>query len=77
MISVERLAHLVLNVRDVDASKAFYMTMLGLIHMAWRLPDLDSFRAVHGELKGAGIAIESTMPNQNDPFDLATGELVV
>ena len=153
MISVERLAHGVLNVRDVGASKAFYMTMPGLkvanenpargmvflsngsdhhqlalferatgpapdatqpglIHMAWRLPDLDSLRAAHGELKDAGIAIESTvrhamthsvyardpdghlvelycdrwdngfeifstMPNQNDPFDLETGELVV
>ena len=30
MIQVERLAHVVLNVRDVRASKAFYMKVLGL-----------------------------------------------
>jgi catechol-2,3-dioxygenase len=151
MIAVERLAHVVLNVRDVRAAKAFYMTVLGLkvaneniargmvflstgtdhhqlalferasgpapdatqpglIHMAWRLADLDALRAAHRELKAAGITIESTirhamthslyvrdpdghlvelycdrwdngfeifatMPNQNDPIDLETGEL--
>lgn len=153
MVSVERLAHVVLNVRDVRASKAFYMTVLGLkvaneniergmvflstgadhhqlalferatgappdatqpglIHVAWRLPDFNALRAAHRELKVAGIAIESTirhamthslyvrdpdghlvelycdrwdngfdifakMPNQNDPIDLETGELIV
>lgn len=102
MIQVERLAHVVLNVRDVRASKAFYMTVLGLkianenlargmvflsngtdhhqlalferatapapsaaqpglIHMAWRLADLDALKAAHRELKDAGIAIESTI----------------
>jgi catechol 2,3-dioxygenase len=102
MIRVERLAHVVLNVRDVRASKAFYMTVLGLkvanenlergmvflsngtdhhqlalferatgappgpeqpglIHMAWRLPDLDALRAAHRELRAAGIDIESTV----------------
>lgn len=30
MVSVDRLAHVVLNVRDVAASKAFYMKVLGL-----------------------------------------------
>lgn len=152
MVSVERLAHVVLNVRDVRAAKAFYMTVLGLkvaneniargmvflstgadhhqlalferatgpapdasqpglIHMAWRLADFEALRAAHRELKAAGISIESTirhamthslyvrdpdghlvelycdrwdngfdifatMPNQNDPIDLETGELV-
>lgn len=152
MIAVERLAHVVLNVRDLRASKAFYMTVLGLkvanenpargmvflsngtdhhqlalferatgpapdatqpglIHMAWRLADLDALRAAYRELKAAGIDIESTirhamtnslyvrdpdghlvelycdrwdngfeifssMPNQNDPIDLESGELV-
>ena len=152
MVTVERLAHVVLNVRDVRASKAFYMKVLGLkvanenvargmvflstgadhhqlalferasgpapdetqpglIHMAWRLADLDALKAAHRELKIGGIAIESTirhamthslyvrdpdghlvelycdrwddgfeifskMPNQNDPIDLETGELV-
>ncbi len=152
MVSVERLAHVVLNVRDVRAAKAFYMTVLGLkvaneniargmvflstgadhhqlalferasgpapdatqpglIHMAWRLADFAALQAAHRELKAAGIAIESTirhamthslyvrdpdghlvelysdrwengfdifssMPNQNDPIDLETGELV-
>jgi catechol-2,3-dioxygenase len=150
MVSVERLAHVVLNVRDVRASKAFYMTVLGLkvsneniargmvflstgadhhqlalferatgpapnatqpglIHMAWRLA--DALRAANRDLRAAGIAVESTirhamthslyvrdpdghlvelycdrwdngfdifskMPNQNDPIDLETGELV-
>ena len=30
MVDVERLAHVVLNVRDVRASKAFYIKVLGL-----------------------------------------------
>jgi catechol-2,3-dioxygenase len=102
MISVERLAHLVLSVRDVRASKAFYTKVLGLkvaneniargmvflsngsdhhqlalfqratgptpdetqpglIHMAWRLADLDALRAAYRELKADGIEIESTI----------------
>lgn len=152
MIAVDRLAHVVLNVRDLGTSKSFYMTVLGLkvanenlargmvflsngsdhhqlalferatgpvpdatqpglIHMAWRLADLDALRAALRELKAAGIEIDSTirhamthslyvrdpdghlvelycdrwengfeifssMPNQNDPIDLESGELI-